>query len=135
MNGVNSAHNTASDVFQDADLEMMIRDPHRFGVPTFEEFRKNPDKYKMPKDWLLQAISDQPGKSQIGHLVRKVVYRCLGFDCSTLEEVERVAANEGLHLTDLDIRPQMIQDLAGKYVVRVDFVRKGTPTPKELALE
>jgi exo-beta-1,3-glucanase (GH17 family) len=58
--------------------------------------------------------------------VRRHVYEIEGYRCNSLEEVERIAAQQGIALRELDYRPEMIQAGAGRYDIIVRFVSKNT---------
>lgn len=100
-------------------------DPTKLGMPSFDEFAKNPEKYMGREDDRLSEAD--VGASQVKHLVKRHIYEIEGYRCKTLEEVERVARNQGIPIRELDYRPSMVQAGAGKYDIIVKFV------PKEMA--
>lgn len=74
------------------------------GFPTFDEFKKNPDKYRLRPDDLFRAIQDS---SQINRadLAKQKVYWRDGKESMTLGKLMRVAAEAGYTLDQLEIVP------------------------------
>jgi hypothetical protein len=109
-----------------ATLEDLKNDPKRFGLPTFEEFLRLRDRERLDAEQLyFKAFSDQPGTSNVGHLLTSIRYKCFGYDCGkSLEQVQRVAENEGVHYSKLEFKPEMHQDSAGKYSMTVQVASK-----------
>lgn len=92
------------DTFQE-DLSHII---HKFGFPTFDEFRKNPDKYRRKKDELLEcadgsSITDRKRIKQTTYMWKDSI------KLTSLEQVERVAKEEGFTLHDLEMSPHMLE--------------------------
>jgi hypothetical protein len=98
--------------------------PHEYGLPTFEEFRKDPEKYLGRDDDRLAEVSR--GGENIREIVQRHIYEIEGYRCKTLEEVERIAANQGIPLRELDYRPQVVPNSGGKCDILVRFVNKNT---------
>jgi hypothetical protein len=72
------------------------------GFPTFDEFKKNPDKWRRDKEEMFVAIdrgsSVKTDKKQIYYW--KDLYRC-----SSLEQAQRIALDEGYTASDLQEEP------------------------------
>lgn len=84
------------------------------GFPTFEEFCRNPDRYRTKKDWVLGAI-DEAGHSH-RHLLKShkdATYEILGRTVKTLEEVERIANGEGYPIDHLEAKVKLLPDHGG----------------------
>lgn len=104
-------------------LEEIIENPHRYGLPTLEEFCKNPTLW-MGHDEDLLAQADV-GSKLINGMVTKHLYEIDGYRCDTLEEVEKVAKSQGYQLKELDFAPVLIPQAGLKTEVLVRFTTKG----------
>ncbi len=108
--------------FRDASYSDVVSNPSSFGAPTFDEFRKNREKYIGRDDEALGQVD------KLGDLTRKfvqkVIYEIEGYRCSTLEEVEKIASNQGIPLRELDYRPHVIPMGSGKWDAVVKFMPK-----------
>jgi len=103
-------------------VDDIAADPHAFGAPTFEEFKKNHGKYSASNDATL-AIVDK-GSNNLNRVVDKYIYEIEGFRCKNLEEVERIAGDYGIPIRDLDYRPELIPQGGGKAKMLIKFVSK-----------
>lgn len=104
------------------DTGEMFDNPEEFGLPTFDEFAKNRDKYMgTDEDRLLEV---ERGSQTMRRQVSRHVYEIEGYRCRSLEEVERIAKEQGIPLRELDYRPQKISAGAGKFDLIVRFVSK-----------
>jgi hypothetical protein len=108
----------------DVDLSHLpkhIRD----AIPSFEEFKKNPDKFRARVNWQKRfELVDLAGNSLKGQL-QKVYYEIAGYRCKTLHEVESVARREGIDLNSLEFQPVIIPNAGHKCDILVRFVVKG----------
>lgn len=104
------------------DVDDIIDNPQKYGLPTFQEFAKNPSKWKQGVEELFETVDR--GSTQLKPLIRKHEYRILGYKCKTLEEVQRIMNAEGIKLEDCDIKGDLKEESAGKLKVIVDFVPK-----------
>lgn len=104
--------------------EAILENPKDFGLPTFEEFRRSPDKWLGSwEDTFDSAYKSSQDKFLRSHIQRHI-YEIEGYKCKTLEEVEKVARSQGIDLRSLDYRPEMIPQGGGKWDVKVVFVSK-----------
>jgi hypothetical protein len=94
----------------------------KWGAPSFEEFCRNRDQYLGTEDEDFAAVD--AGSSTLKRQVKKHIYEIEGYRCKTLEEVERVARNQGIPIRDLDYRPELIPTGGGKCDIVVKFVPK-----------
>lgn len=92
------------------------------GFPTFDQFRKNPDKWREAADEVLKAVDESTHAFR--GLVVKQRYEAFGYPCDTLEQVERICRDEGVALRDLDMRPQIIPVVGGKCEIIIGFARR-----------
>ena len=93
----------------------------KMGAPTFQEFKKNREKWVGRDDDVL-ARADKGGN--INRVTKKHIYEIEGHRCKSLEEVERVAASKGIPLRELDYQPKVIPGIGHKCDVLVKFVPK-----------
>lgn len=107
---------------EDATWEEFSADPERFGFPSLERWQKDREKYLGSADEIL-ASADK-GSELLSRTVKRHIYELEGYRCKNLEEVERVAREQGINLKQLDYRPQLVQAGAGKFDVIVRFVSK-----------
>ena len=91
------------------------------GVPTFDEFCKNPDQWRTRDDAKLAEV-DKGGK--INRVTQKHRYEIAGFKCKTLHEVERIASNQGIPMKELDYRPVCIPQTGHKCDMLIKFMPK-----------
>lgn len=106
------------------EYDEILEDPTKVGMPTFEEFKRNREKY-MGRDDDILASADA-GSTILKNATRRHIYEIEGYRCESLEEVERVANAQGIPIKDLDYRPELIQAGAGKFDTIVKFVSKHT---------
>lgn len=91
------------------ELQDILDNPKKFGLPTYEEFSKNPDKWKAAKNDLL-AQADESSKTHLKKLIRKQHYEFNGYQFKTLEQVERAILDHGLEVSQCEMYPQVIPD-------------------------
>lgn len=92
--------------FHDATAEDVMANPHKFGMPTFQEFKKSRGSWKKSKDNWFGAI--EKGSELLGRMVKRHVYFLRGYEFKNLEGVETAAINMGLDPWKLIPRPQVI---------------------------
>ena len=112
--------------FENATLDDVYQNPHKFGAPTFEEFLKNREYYVGKEDEILETV--ERGSNTLGQVVITQKYQIEidgnVYPCRTLYEVEKIAKNEGIKLTALEIRPELINEGGLKAVLLVRFRKK-----------
>lgn len=92
---------------------------------TFEEFKRRRESYLGLSDSEDFGLIDR-GSQVLKKQVKRHIYEIEGYRCNSLEEVERVAAAQGIPLRALDYRA-MVQPLgAGKCDILIRFVSKTT---------
>lgn len=103
------------------DLDQLQSNPNSYGVPTFEEFSKNPSKYRASDE---ESLNQVDKGSTIFHKGVKYRYEIEGYRCKSLEEVERISKEQGIPLKDLDYRPEIIPQGGGRAEFLVKFMSK-----------
>lgn len=89
------------------DLEDMLALLVPMGFPTFDQFKKNPDKYRIGVEQLFESAD---GSTTMGRekLATQTYYWRDQYDCGTsLEKVERIAKEEGYGIGDLEMQPKV----------------------------
>lgn len=112
------------------DTQKIFENPNYYGLPTFEEFSKNHEKYMGRDDDAFGQV-DQ-GSKQLNKHVQRHVYEIEGYRCKSLEEVERVAASQGIRVNELDYKPQLMPLGGGKCDILVKFVSKAEREKRDL---
>lgn len=92
------------------------------GAPSFEDFKKNREKWVGKDDDNLGQVD--AGSQNINRYVQRHVYEIEGYRCETLEEVERVARNQGIPVRELDYKPEVLPQSGYKCDLLVKFVPK-----------
>lgn len=102
-------------------IEELLENPTAYGMPTFEEFRKNKQKYLGRKDDEVASIDR--GDT---NLKCRQVYYVMGYKISSLEQGERIAKDMGYDFyTDFKAKPQVMPDSSVRgYYIRVNFIPK-----------
>ncbi len=100
----------------------ILDDPRSVGLPTFDEFVKNPEILLGKEDEILQRV-DVGTQNDRGN-TKKITYEIYGYQCKTLHEVERVARNMGINLREIEYIPVKERGSAGKYEFKVIFMSK-----------
>ena len=102
------------------DINELLKDPKKFGFPTFSEYANNPDKYVFTAGERLGHIDKSTHAFR--HLVQKHRYRLGAWNVDTLEEIERIAKNEGVDLLKCKLAPTVIRNPGGKVDIEIEFV-------------
>jgi hypothetical protein len=97
----------------------------RAGFPSFEEFKRDPEKYRRSKDKWLAMIDRSVNNPATRQLIEKQTYKLRGFSFDSLEKLERAAREEGVDIMKCKVMPQIIPQLAGKISILVTFVPPG----------
>lgn len=108
---------------QTADsIDDFMENPTKFGMPTFEEFVRNKEKYLGRYDEELEGIERGDHNLQC-----KQRYFMHGVELDSLEQAERIAREEGLSIhRDYVVKPQVrhAPDLRRGYYLEVTFMPK-----------
>lgn len=90
----------------------LIKNPEKYGFCSFAEFRKNKEKWKFSAERIFEAVQ----AAGVAHKKRlkKLRYEVNGHRAETLEQVQRIAREEGMDMNTLDIWPEII-DLGGQW--------------------
>lgn len=103
-------------------VEDVMLDPHRYGLPTLEEYKRNPSAYKMGSEYLLGTVDR--GSKVFTKGFKRYTFEIAGYKARSLEEVQTIAANEGLDWQSMDILPIVIPGTFGESRVHVRFEQR-----------
>jgi len=103
-------------------IEEVMLDPHRYGMPTLEEFSKDPSKWKNPSEYLLEQVDK--GSKILTSGFKKYTFEIAGYRCVSLEEVQFVATCEGLDWATMEIKPMVIPGSFGESRIHVKFEQR-----------
>ena len=125
-------------ILKNIDFEKEFsKDPHRFGMPTFEEFSRAPDfwrkQWRGNDDWILEMVDK--GSTNLNKYIAKHEYFIDGYKCNSAEEVEKVAKDQGYKLSDLKPKIELVpmEGNSGRLKAVVEFYCK-TQAPSEQKL-
>lgn len=78
--------------------EELMENPNKFGAPTFEEFKRNREKYLGKPGHHDVFASIDRGSKNLSKYVKRHKYEILGFRTTKLEEIERIASENNIPL-------------------------------------
>lgn len=116
---------------QATTMDDLMANPKAFGLPSFDDFKRNPQLYRRKSDDSMAILDRGPTKFR-GDL-QKVKYKINGVECGSQEMAETAILDAGYTLEDLEIgregsqsrlkyEMRMIPQGAGKYDVEVNFL-------------
>jgi len=116
---------TAAPDLKDISLEDILAFLIPRGFPTFDEFRRNPDKYRTRPEEILEHADGSTDIFRKALLTQKYFWRDQ-VDCGkSLEKIERICKEEGFSLMDLEmqpiVKPQNGTSKDGDVVIEVHF--------------
>lgn len=116
----------------------LIEDPKAYGLPTFQEFQKDRDRWLGKKDDIMSVLDQGP--TSFRKDLKRIKYRVQGLEMKGLEEVETMLGDFGYSTEEvadalyaassgkipsqapkLKIKMDMIPNIAGTYDIVVDF--------------
>lgn len=106
----------------EVSLDEIMSSPEEYGMPTFDQFRKNPDNYRKRSDHTLEIV--ERGSQLIGGSIEKYEFWIYGYKCKTLHEVQRIAGNMGIANKDLKMISELIPGVAHKGTMKINFMSK-----------
>lgn len=102
----------------------------KIGFPTIDEFKKNPDKYRKGVDELFASADASTQSNSLRKKLdsQKHMWRDQ-YLCSSLENLERIAKEEGFQANDLEMLPTVRKlhgtDEAGDIEIIIQWWPKG----------
>lgn len=113
----------------DVVMEDLLNNPKAYGLPTFEEFSKNPERWRKAAEDIFSQV-DIGSVLGLKNRVANHTYEVSGYKCKTLEECERIALNEGWDLKQLEVCPEIIPLGGDKCEIHVVFKQKKMSTER-----
>jgi len=107
--------------FMHLTIEDIIANPKKYGAPTFEEFKKNPEKFRRSKEALITS-ADGGTKNIKG--IKRHTYKVDGIKCESPEHCQRTMIERGLTEKDLNLTVELEDMKNGEIVAHVHFKRK-----------
>lgn len=114
--------------FSSLTIEDLAANPGKFGIPTFEQFCANPDRYRRKRTMSMDMLSNGP--RQFRRDLNKIIYKINGHEMPE-DHVERALGDHGYTLADIDLlnrgtrlkkEVNMIPLGGGKYDIVVNFL-------------
>jgi hypothetical protein len=117
--------------FIDASLEDLMDNPASFGAPSFEEFSRDPDRFRNRQDHLL-AIADDGSKLEgLKKRLGVIRWEIDDYKMDNPEQIERYCKDEGIDmLNDLELKPFLVEGVSGK----IDLVNRYSRKSKILGV-
>ena len=84
-------------------LEDIARDPNKYGAPTFEQFKRNPDRWRKRHDLAMTKLTEGPADPIIRKELKRIRYFIHGVELPTEESVEKALGDFGFTLADIDL--------------------------------
>ncbi len=115
--------------FAEATLEDLQADPAAYGLPTFEEFCRNKDRWKKRRDHAFIQVDNGPNGS-IKTCIKKTRYYVESdgtrYEADSIEAAEKILASEGLDMASngMEWRSELIPLTSHTAEVHVTFRRK-----------
>lgn len=121
MRGVRSHKMLDVNKISKADISDLASNPKKYGLPTLEEFAKNPEIFNaaLTPDELMAQIDR--GSQNLNRHVTSHEYYVGDYKCDSLEQAERVLSQMGKTATTQNMKPEIIDLGAGKCKIRVTF--------------
>jgi hypothetical protein len=101
-----------------------LKSPEKFGFCSFDEFRKNKDRWRARPEQTLESIAGAGTLHK--DRIRKVKYEMEGYACDSVEGVQALSRQMGFRDSDLVFFPVPHNHLAGKFDILVRVFHKDT---------
>lgn len=102
----------------------IMSDPTRFGLPTFDDFKKYPEKYLGHLEDLLSCLDK--GSELLGGYIRKHVAYVEGYRVRSYEEAQRILRSMGIREDQIEWSANCVNMYAGKCDLEIKIFSKGT---------
>lgn len=98
------------------EIEQIHENPNQFGFPTFEQYASNPTKYltqfKGKETETFDTVANGSNLAGLRKMTKSVKYEIFQYKTNKLEEVERIARDNGIDLRKLKFKA-IIQNMGG----------------------
>lgn len=115
---------------QSTTIEDLMANPHAYGIPSFEDYQRNPGKWNMGANPEAAMESITAGPQKFRKDLNKIIFKINGKEMPE-DHVERALSDFGFTLEDIDLGNrksllkkdiQMIPQGGGKYDLVVNFL-------------
>lgn len=97
--------------------EQLKSNPSKYGFPTFEEYARNPSRYvkqfRGGESDALDTVANGSSLEAVRHATKDVEYHLLQYKTKKLEEIERIARDNGIDLRRMKFKA-IIQNMGGQ---------------------
>lgn len=104
----------------DLTVEDLAADPKKYGLPTLQEFMKDPERYRNQFDAEARLGTIDNGSVLLKNIKRHI-YFVNGYKCKNLEEAQVTAKNMGYVLGESNPKPEIVRSTDGKFEIHVRF--------------
>lgn len=112
----------ATRITEDTNLDDVMDDPAKYGVPTFKQFLKNPDIMLGAKERIFSTVDG--GSSFLNSYTIDTRYKYQHYETKKLEEIQKIVLNEGIAFENLQFRSQVVDQTANTLKIIVEFFAK-----------
>ena len=109
------------------DFADFAKNADKYGFCTYEQFKKNPDKWRPNRNQLLTSVDNGAQEGSLKNKIESTRYYLEGYRCEKLEKVEDLAREMNIKTEDLKIGG-IVQEKAdnGKVRLHVHFMSQQT---------
>lgn len=110
----------------DIDLQTLQDNPAKYGFPSFSEYAKNPSKYVKKffgsETDKFDSVSNGSNLQGLRKVMESVVHEICGYRVNTLEEVEKIARDQGIDLRSIEYKAAIQPTGGGRGKVLVKWM-------------
>jgi hypothetical protein len=104
-----------------ATVEDLASNPNKYGIPTWDQFSADPERFKMALSSSELMAQIDRGSQMLNRHVTHHEYWVGGYRCESLEAADRMLSDMGIAVTSQNFKPEVIDLGAGKCKVKVTF--------------
>lgn len=109
----------ATRITDEIQLDDVLDDPAKFGVPTFKEFLKNPEVMLGAKERIFNTVDG--GSAFLSAYKIDTRYKYDKYETKKLEEIQKITLEEGIKFEDLKFKSQVVDQTANTLKIIVEF--------------
>lgn len=110
----------ASRITSETTEDEVLDNPKKYGIPTFEEHCKNPEKLLGAKDRIFSIVD--AGSNFLSKYKVEVVFKYKQWEEKKLEKLQSILLNEGVPFNELHIVPRTMDQIANTIKQVVEFM-------------
>lgn len=104
------------------DMDDLLRDPKKYGLPTFDEYCKNPDAYRNSVERLMKEV--EQGLSGFQGGLGDRTYFVSHYKCNSITKAMEIMRELGWDPKRLDMKIDPDKGTAGRVNFKVTFYQK-----------